>query len=222
MNAITKVPFYGNELITVEQSGEIYVAMKPVVEGIGIDWYSQYRKIISSQRYSHMTIPFETVGGKQDMIFLPLKKLNGWLFSINADKCRPDIRQRVKTYQEECFQVLYEYFHNGGAVNRNINQDQLAGLLGTIASTAANAVSEAMGNRIFEIAQQVKNFEKVVIGLQKENALLKEFAPHGSPGEISKITGLPKDRYVRGYFTSNRSGNPVARLYLQLELPLKF
>lgn len=222
MNAISKVPFYGNELITVEKNGEIYVAMKPIVEGIGIDWYSQYRKIISSQRYSHMTIPFETVGGKQDMIFLPLKKLNGWLFSINADKCRPDIRRKVKTYQEECFQVLYEYFNNGGAVNRNINQGQLADLLQAVASTTARAVSEAMGNKILEIAQQVKNFEKVVIDLQKENALLKEFSPHGYPGEISRITGLPKDRYVRGYFTSNKCGNPVAKLYLQLELPLGF
>jgi hypothetical protein len=222
MNAISKVPFYGNKLITVEQNGEIYVGMKSIVEGMGLAWQVQARKITSSARYNHMVIPFETVGGKQDMIFLPLKKLNGWLFSINADKCRPDIRQKVKTYQEECFQVLYEYFNNGGAVNRNINQGQLADLLQAVASTTAHAVSEAMGNKILEIAQQVKNFEKVVIDLQKENALLKEFSPQGCPGEISKITGLPKDRYVRGYFTSNKCGNPIARLYLQLELPLEF
>jgi hypothetical protein len=219
-NEIIKVPFYGNELITVEQNGSVYVAMKPIVEGIGLDWRSQHQKISSSKRYGDITIPFETAGGKQDMIFLPMKKLNGWLFSINADKCHPDIRQKVKTYQEECFQVLYEYFHNGGAVNRNINQDQLADLLQAVASTTAHAVSEAMGNKILEIARQVKNFEKVVIDLQKENALLKEFSPNGCPGEISKVTGLPRDRYVRGYYTSNRSGTPIANLYLQLELPL--
>ena len=221
-NEIIKVPFYGNELIAIEVNEEPYVAMRSITEGMGLSWSTQRQKL-ERQKDKFNCVHMNTVaedGKIRKMLCLPVKKLNGWLFSINADKCHPDIRQKVKTYQEECFQVLYEYFHNGGAVNRNINQDQLADLLQAVASTAAHAVSEAMGNKILEIAQQVKNFEKVVTDLQKENALLKEFSPNGCPGEISKLTGLPRDRYVRGYYTSNRSGTPVANLYLQLELPL--
>lgn len=43
------VPFYENDLITVEVNGEHYVAMKPIVKGMGLAWQVQQRKITSSQ-----------------------------------------------------------------------------------------------------------------------------------------------------------------------------
>lgn len=224
-SGIIKVPFYGNEIVVIEKNGERFVAMKPIVEALGLEWHKQFELINRDPVLSKVTIPVTGIvaedGKRRKMLCLPLKYLNGWLFKVPASRYTGKKRETIIRYQEECYSALYEYFHNGGAVNRNINQDQLAGLLGTIASMTANAVSETMGNKILEIAQQVKNFEKVVINLQKENALLKEFTPNSSPGEISKVTGLPRDRYVRGYYTSNRSGTPIANLYLQLELPLK-
>jgi hypothetical protein len=221
-NGIIKVPFYGNEIVVIEKNGERLVAMKPIAEALGLEWSGQL-KLIKNDLVLHKgmvvtSIPSE--GGVQDTVCLPLEYLNGWLFKVPASRYTGKKRETIIRYQEECYSALYEYFHNGGAVNRNINQNQLADLLQAVASTTAHAVSETMGNKILEIAQQVKNFEKVVIDLQKENALLKEFSPQGYPGEISRVTGLPRDRYVRGYYTSNRSGTPIANLYLQLELPL--
>jgi len=49
----------------------------------------------------------------RDVICLPLKKLNGWLFSINPEKVRADIRDKLIQYQEECFTVLHEYWTKG-------------------------------------------------------------------------------------------------------------
>ncbi|MFA6716532.1 MAG: phage antirepressor N-terminal domain-containing protein [Victivallales bacterium] len=193
MNAISKVPFYGNELITVERNGSVYVGMKPIVEGIGIDWYSQYRKIISSQRYSHMTIPFETPGGKQDMIFLPLKKLNGWLFSINADKCRPDIRQRVKTYQEECFQVLYDYFHHGAAINPGISFGQITAILEKILDKL-----DQKDDIIRKLKQECLNQEEIIDAVTS-GALY---------GDVSPVTGRRKFVLVRQHFRSYAEPRP--------------
>jgi hypothetical protein len=48
---------------------------------------------------------------------LPLKKLNGWLFSINPEKVRADIRDKLIQYQEECFTVLHDYWTKGQSVN---------------------------------------------------------------------------------------------------------
>lgn len=51
------------------------------------------------------------------MLCIPLKKLNGWLFSINPEKVRADIRDKLIKYQEECFTVLHDYWTKGQVVN---------------------------------------------------------------------------------------------------------
>ena len=52
------------------------------------------------------------------MLCLPLRKLNGWLFSINPSKVRADIRDKLIAYQEECFTVLHDYWTKGAAVRK--------------------------------------------------------------------------------------------------------
>lgn len=116
-NQVTTIKFHDQELTTIEKDGEIFVALKPIVLGMGMDWYTQFRKIKDDTRYSHMTIPLKTSGGTQDMFCLPLKKLNGWLFGINPLKVKKEIREKVIMYQEECFEVLYDYWHKGAAFN---------------------------------------------------------------------------------------------------------
>ncbi len=77
------VPFNNQSLITVKVGEIVYTAIKPICENIGLDWKSQYRKLINQKDKfgcGHMTIP--TKGGLQEMLCMPIKKLNGWLFSI--------------------------------------------------------------------------------------------------------------------------------------------
>jgi hypothetical protein len=196
-NAVTKVPFYGNELITVEKDGKIYIAMKSIVEGMGLAWQVQARKITSTERYNHMVIPFETAGGKQDMIFIPLNKINGWLFSINAEKCRADIREKVKTYQEECFRVLHDYFHNGGAINPLANEKRIVELF-------EKAISKI--NRRDEIIQR----QQKIIDLVTSDSVY---------GEFSEVTGKRKLVLVRQHFRSyippkkKKSRNPMQMVF---------
>lgn len=68
-----------------------------------------------------------TNGGMQSMLCMPLKKLNGWLFSINPEKVRPDLKDRVIQYQEECFEALYNYW-NFGKAERKTTTDERTGL----------------------------------------------------------------------------------------------
>lgn len=123
MNSITtavptiNVPFHGSELYVVSHNGEPYTPMKPIVEGMGMDWMGQYTKL--KQRFSkgieEISIP--TAGGMQKMICLALRKLAAWLNTISPNKVRPEIRERVIRYQEECDDVLYEYWTKGQVTN---------------------------------------------------------------------------------------------------------
>ncbi|NBM11698.1 hypothetical protein GWI62_05230 [Proteus sp. G2670] len=115
MNSVStiNVPFHGNNLYVVNFNGEPYVPMKPIVEGMGLTWQSQFEKL--KQRFSKgiTEIVIPSKGGEQSMLCLALRKLAGWLHTISPNKVKPEIRDKVIKYQEECDDVLYEYWTTG-------------------------------------------------------------------------------------------------------------
>lgn len=123
------ISFYGSELITLKVEDVIYTAVKPIVEAIGLDWGGQQQKLSkSSDKFNCRDISIVAKDGKiRQMLCMPLKKLNGWLFSINPEKVRPDLKDRVIQYQEECFEALYNYWHFGKA-ERKTTTDERTGL----------------------------------------------------------------------------------------------
>lgn len=59
-----------------------------------------------------MTVVAED-GKKREMTCLPLDMLNGWLFGIDANRVKPEIKDKVIAYQRECFKVLADHFGIG-------------------------------------------------------------------------------------------------------------
>ncbi|EDX4552924.1 phage antirepressor Ant [Salmonella enterica] len=127
------VPFHGAELYVVNHNGEPFTPMKPIVDGMGMDWKSQYVKL--TQRFAkgvvEITIP--TAGGIQKMICLALRKLAAWLNTISPNKVKPEIRDRVIQYQDECDDVLYDYWTKGQVTNpRKTSTDERTPLRGVV------------------------------------------------------------------------------------------
>ncbi len=124
MSNIVTVDFYGKDLDTFKYNGEPYVAMKSIVEGMGLSWGSQYNKLTSleyQERFNCIVINMVAKDGKIHVVLaMPLKKLNGWLFSINANKVRADLKATIEFYQEESSNVLYEYWHKGMVVAEDL------------------------------------------------------------------------------------------------------
>lgn len=130
MNSLNQiaVPFHSAELYLVEHNGQPYTPMKPIVEGMGLDWASQFVKL--KQRFAkgivEITIPSK--GGLQTMICLMLRKLPAWLYSIQSGKVKPELRDTVIMYQNECDDVLWDYWTKGQAINsrKSISPEQQA------------------------------------------------------------------------------------------------
>lgn len=138
------VPFYGDNLIVVNQCGEPFVPMKPVVEGMGLTWQSQNTKL--KQRFSKgvTEIVIPSAGGSQSMTCLALRKLNGWLQTISPNKVKPEIRSKVIQYQEECDDVLYQYWTKGQVTNpRKVKK----ALPGKITTEQQEAIKQLVLNR---------------------------------------------------------------------------
>lgn len=120
MTSLTQiaVPFHNAELYIVEYEGQPYTPMKPIVDGMGLDWKSQFVKL--KQRFSSTVVEITIVandGKERLMTCLPVKKLFGWLMTISPNKVKPELRDTVIKYQEECDDVLWDYWTKGKAVN---------------------------------------------------------------------------------------------------------
>ncbi|WP_318836739.1 MULTISPECIES: phage antirepressor N-terminal domain-containing protein [unclassified Providencia] len=147
MNTIStiNVPFHGDNLYVVNYNGEPHVPMKPIVEGMGLDWKSQFSKIKSRFSKGMVEITIPTKGGEQSMICLALRKLTGWLHTISPNKVKAEIRDKVIQYQEECDDVLYEYWTTGEVKAKP--RKQVKQIAGRITSEQQEAIKQLVLNR---------------------------------------------------------------------------
>ncbi|MDX9664257.1 phage antirepressor N-terminal domain-containing protein [Pseudomonas sp. P5_152] len=110
------VQFYEDTLVLVDQDKKPFVVMKPLVSNMGLVWSAQFVK--TAEKFGAVVSEIETTGadGKQyRMTCLPLRKLPAWLFSINPNKVKPELRDKIIRYQEECDDVLWNYWTTGTA-----------------------------------------------------------------------------------------------------------
>ncbi len=117
----TQIEFHGDYLTAIFDGETVWVAVKPIVENLGLDWSKQYRKILADPVLSSVVAQRAITardGKKYKMLCLPLEYINGLLFKINPNKIpNPKVREKVILYQKECYKALYEYFI-GDAVRR--------------------------------------------------------------------------------------------------------
>lgn len=121
------ISFNNQSLITVEQNGNHYVAMKPICENIGIQWESQYNRIRRDDVLNSVIFIMNMTGSDRknyQMICLPIEYLNGWLFGIDINRCKPEIRDTLIKYKKECYQALHDYWFNGKAERKTTVDDR--------------------------------------------------------------------------------------------------
>lgn len=106
---LVRINFKSEEIEVFEKTQ--LVVIKDICANLGIEYKRQYHKLKSDETYQSKLIKVKTNGGMQDVFCIPLSKLNGWLFSINPNKVKPEVRQKLIDYKNECFDVLYRHFN---------------------------------------------------------------------------------------------------------------
>lgn len=115
------VDFHGQALTVVSRDDQPYVAMRPVVDGMGLDWASQYRKFMDDgARWGVVMMTTPSQGGEQTALCLPLRKLTGWLMTLQPSRMAPEVADKVLVYQAECDDALWDYWSKGAAVNPRV------------------------------------------------------------------------------------------------------
>lgn len=131
------VPFHGDTVVLASHDNEPYVVMRPVCDNIGVDWGAQFRKL--KKKFRSVVVQRATTGsdgkrgerrsppvmvmltttgadGKQyEMVALHLRKFPAWVYSIDPDRVAPELRDKIIRYQDECDEVLWQYWTQGYA-----------------------------------------------------------------------------------------------------------
>lgn len=101
MNTLIRIPFHNKPLCLIDADGKPYVAMRPIVDGMGLNWKGQERRLKARFTSTVCILPTVALDGKQrEMLCLPLEKLPAWLLSINPRKVAPTIRANVAIKQK--------------------------------------------------------------------------------------------------------------------------
>ncbi len=111
--ALREVNFYGDHLAIAIISNEAFVALRPIVEYLGLAWSPQRLRVLRDEVLSQHISLIQMVGadGKQrEMLCLQLEYLPGWLFGVTPSRAKPELIPKLTRYREECFRILWQAF----------------------------------------------------------------------------------------------------------------
>lgn len=123
---------HGIEIAAVKnESGQLYVPIKPICEAIGIHFEPQYTKIKEVEIFSStvtLSVMVGADGRSREMVCLPVKHVCGWLYTISPKNVNQDARQKILSYREEVNDILTSYFLGGSLRQIESNQAEIKAL----------------------------------------------------------------------------------------------
>jgi hypothetical protein len=117
------VQIRGDEITAVlvenDDGQHVYVPVRPLCDYLEVSWAGQRQRLqrdpVLGEALRSIRVTQARAGEQggtitTEMLCLPLKLINGWLFGINANRVREDLREKVIQYQRECYDILAEAF----------------------------------------------------------------------------------------------------------------
>jgi hypothetical protein len=167
VRVLPPVDFYGKSLTVIDRGGEPYIAMKPLVESMGLAWAPQHKKLQDDpSRWPTITLRVivqKSDAKEREMTCLSHQHLAGWLMTIEAWRLKDEVKKTVELFQKECSQALWNYWSQGVAVNPR---------LGEQVAVAAPVIAPGMTNiqLIVAIANELAAQEQRLADLARQQA----------------------------------------------------
>lgn len=254
-----EVDFYAERLLVIENHlGERFVALKPVVEALGLDWSTQLKRTRQSPVFGSTVVMMTTVAetcvvlsptqvpesgqrcGHDDHTFsqrrqvvaLPLNHLHGWLCTVNPTRAKPEIREKLVTYQKECYEVLASYFLKGQATNprfhrpefdrtKRIAGDQSMSMAPVAFSAISRAAERVPGPEVIDFVRKASTLCHLCLSAgqskpdqQTQIDLLKLLLDTGSDlhkDEVAALTRTTAANATKLLTTLDKSGYTLVR-----------
>lgn len=194
------VNFYDDQIIAlVMPDGSAYIPLRHICAMIGVDWPGQRRRVLNDPVIApeletiEITVEDKYRTVRRAMLCVPLDLLSGFLFGINANRVRQDLREPLMRYQREAYKVLDEAVRSGRLRldDRVINEviTEVRSL-----TTRVATLEEKLGDtgRMItpEQAQRIATAVKQIAVVLGERSGRNEFG--GVYGELHRRFGVPE------------------------------
>lgn len=204
MTDLVHIPFRDTEVLAVDVAGRPHVVLKPAIEGLGLDYSAQYRKL---QRKSWGTVALvPTVGadGKaREMAAVDVRTFLMLLATIDEQRVADAARPLLIAYQAEVADVIEAYWTQGGAINPRATEDQLD----TLARQARGQME------VIRLAQGI--IDPTYLDAQARTVLARAMGTEAQiePGDIPvDVTSYLTEKGVKARLVGKHSGNFGKRL----------
>lgn len=115
---IVRVPFHGDEILTVEVDGKPHIILKPAVEALGVDYWTQAEKLRTrSWATTGQRLVVAADGKNREMLTCDVRSFLMLLATIDERRVAKDVRPKLITYQAEVADAIESYWTTGGALN---------------------------------------------------------------------------------------------------------
>ena len=114
-----------------EQPGDAMVAVRPIVEAIGLDPARQTGRLAKDSAFNCRHMSSVGADGKQrEMLCIPVRQVARWLCGINPRKVRADLAERLMQFQDDCAWTLHD------AISGKVTPEVVARLEATVTALA--------------------------------------------------------------------------------------
>jgi hypothetical protein len=211
------VEFYGDQITAARvPNDEIVVPLRPVADALGLAWGSQNNRIQRDEvlaRRVRKVLMHGADGRAREMVCLPIDLLPGWLFGVTTSKVRPELREKLTRYREECFRALWQAFRPQILVAETPAPDSAALVQLQQIAEMGRAIT-AMAEQQIEIqrqqqqlAERLNRAGQVVRGMQGEITVL-----HGDVGDIQVRLGVLEERLHPASYITEAQAAEVSNL----------
>lgn len=121
MSTIVRVPFHGDEILTVDHAGKPHVILKPAFEAIGLDAARQIAKVQGQPWATTAVTAVVAADGKvRDMVTADVRTFLMALATIPASRVASRVRAKLVAYQSETADVIEQYWTRGVVINPRV------------------------------------------------------------------------------------------------------
>lgn len=129
MTEIVRIPFHGDDVLCVSEDGKPRLVLKPALENIGVDYWTQVEKLRARSWATTSQSPVVAADGKvRDMVTVDVRTFLMLLATIDEKRVGKDVAPKLIAYQAEVADAIEAYWTQGGAINPRATEDQLAAI----------------------------------------------------------------------------------------------
>lgn len=210
MSEIVRIPFHGEDILTVDVGGKPNIVLKPAIESLGLDYSAQYVKLRNRSWATVGLCPMVAEDGRtRDMVVVPVRTFLMLLATVDERRVAASVKPRLVMYQAEVADAIEDYWTKGGAVNRRATAEQLTALVDL--STKRLAMLQAATGLVDPAWLEAKARTELARGIGEE----PEIDPASRPLTVGEYLA---DRGVAGAqlrSVSSQMGKRIKKAYVK-------